>query len=388
MNSLKHKILPILAFVLFAGFIQAQNLDEIIDKHLKAHGDISKWDATKALAIKGVFSSFSVEHPIYLIKTIEGDYYSDQHIGHQPVEIAFKDGKGWTIDPWHEFSYPRLNNKFENIMYHQLADYFTPFYKYKEKGYTAELLGQKDEDGVDTYEIKLTRANGEAETWYLDANTYLEYKVVSNWVDFATPIQADTYFDDFQTVEGVVIPFFVEHMFGQRDYTLKVESVEFNPEYDVAIFEMPKSDEMNKLALMEGEWKVNVEMKGRNGEFMTIDNSISNIAFTSHNNLHQELSYENYYVQPMDMHYSYHKTKGKYILTIYTDFSSTTDLFEGEFKEGVLTFNEIVAEDSETGPSFQLILSDLSKEGFIIEMKQTRDKGASWDTAVKFSFSK
>lgn len=388
MNSLKHKILPFLVFILIAGFIQAQSLEDIIDNHIKAHGDIEKWDAISSMAIKATFTAFSVEHKFYALKTSKGEYYSDLYIGHQPIKEAFDGKHGWTIDPWYEFNYPRLLNKAEEVVFYQKADFFTPFYKYKEKGHTVEFLGKEMVDGMEAFALKLTRTNGAFETWYLDTKTYLEFKSVSSWIDFAGPIEAEAYYDDFQMVEGVLIPFYMERMFRQRHRVLVIEDVEFNPEYDASIFEMPRSEQMSKLALMAGDWKVKVEMPGRNGELRTADNTSSKVKFTSPNLLAQELSYEAYFVQPMRMNYSYHQTKGKYILTLHSEFLSTTDLFEGEFVDGILIFNEIISKDSEVDAKFQFLLSDIKSEGFVIEMKQSRDKGENWMTGVKFTFTK
>ena len=383
---MKNRIFIIIILSVFSLGLHAQTLEEIIDKHLKAHGDLAKWNTVKALALKGTFGSFSVEHPIYNIKTIDGDYYSDQHIGHHPVKSGFKDGKGWTIDPWHEFTYPRLVNKFEENIYHQLADYFTPFYKWEEKGYKLEYVGLKNEDGIECHVIKVER-NGNQETWYLNAETYLEYKATGQWVDFGMPLDGEFYFDDFQEVDGLILPFFVERMFGQRDYVLMIESVQINPEYDEALFDMPQSDEMMVLNNMIGEWKVKVEMPGRGGNLRTIDQTKSKAKFARTNLIKLKTSYENYYVQPVTMDFSYHKGKGKYVLTTYTDFSSSMDLFEGVLDNGVIEFNEIITKGSDRTASFKCIVSDIKADGYVIEMQQSRD-GENWMTAVKFTFSK
>lgn len=177
------------------------------------------------MKVTGQFTAFSEEKDIVILKTDDGKYYSELHLGQFKVKEAFDGKAGWTIDPWHEFLFPRELNKAEVNVFLQKAEFFTPFYSYKEKGHEVELIGEQKVDGVDVYAIKLTRSNGKSETWYLDVNTYLEYKCQSDWVDFAYPSPAESYFDDFRTVNGLVIPYFIERTFFQRDRITQIENI-------------------------------------------------------------------------------------------------------------------------------------------------------------------
>lgn len=256
--KIKHLILLVLTLSL-TPLLKAQNVEEIISKHIEAHGGAEKWDAINSMEITAKFTAFSEENDWYAIKTKTGCYYSDLHIGQHKVKEAFNGKWGWTIDPWHQFTFPRRLNKFEDNVFLQKADLFTPFYNYKEKGSTVEYVGEENVDGIDTYVIKLTRSNGKWETWYLNKETYLEVKSVSEWVDFGMRSPAESFFDDFREVDGLIIPFFVERMFGQRDRMLVIEKVIFNKAVDKKMFEMPKSTEMQKLAFMAGLWDVKIE---------------------------------------------------------------------------------------------------------------------------------
>ena len=48
-----------------------------------------------------------------------------------------------------------------------------------------------------------------------------------------------TFFDDFREVEGLVLPFQVDHEFGARLEAMTVERVRVNPELDDAEFAGP-----------------------------------------------------------------------------------------------------------------------------------------------------
>ena len=384
----KTTVLVLISFFVLT-IVNAQNVDEIIAKHIEAHGGQAKWDAINSMEIKATFTAFSEEDEFLAIRTKNGCYYSDLRIGQHRVKEAFNGKWGWTIDPWHEFTFPRRLNKVEDNVFVQKAEFFSPFYNYKEKGIKVEYVGEENVDGVDTYAIKLTRPNGNHETWYLDQKTYLEFKSTSGWVDFAMGVPAESFFDDFREVNGVIIPFFIERMFGQRDRMLVIESVEFNKPVDKSIFEMPKSAEMQKLAFLSDNWDIKIEKSNRSGNLFTADNSVSKGNFESANLLKHSISVDDYYVQSMLMSYSFHANRNLYRMTAYNEFTSSIDYYEGNFKDGAFIFdnkNDVAPEAN--GPYLQLKIYDIMDEGFTMEINNSRDKGETWNLSYKLSFSK
>ena len=78
------------------SIIQAQDVDEIIAKHIKAHGDTDKWDNIRSMKITGSFTAFSVEKDFFAIKTDNGTYYSELYLGQHKVIESFDGKSGWT----------------------------------------------------------------------------------------------------------------------------------------------------------------------------------------------------------------------------------------------------------------------------------------------------
>lgn len=392
MSFIKKHLILLLLSLGFTTLMSAQSVDEIIAKHIEAHGGAEKWDAISSMTISGNFTSFSQEHDFFAVKSNKGEYYSTLNIGQHKVVEAFDGIKGWTDDPWFEVPFPRALNNIEINAFKQKAEFFTPFYKYKEKGHSVEYIGEENVDGVDTYVIKLTRHNGMLETWYLDKNTYLEFKSVSQWTDFAMPSSAESYFEDFRTVNGLVIPFYIERMFRQRDRILIIENIVFNSFENKEILEMPKSKQMNELAFLVGDWDVKIEKMNRSNTLYTLDNTVSNFSFEKDNLLKQSLSFNDYFVQSMILNYSYHNQKEKYLLTMFNEFSSTTEVFEGKFMDGVFNFDntnisygESEADDASAS---QISLSEITKNSFVMEIKSSTDQGKTWDLAYKMTYSR
>jgi hypothetical protein len=388
MKSLKYQILVIITFFIVSGNISAQNLDEIISKHLKAHGDLTKWEAIENIEIKARFTAFSEEADFYSVKTKKGEYYSELTLGQHDVIEAFNGTSGWTIDPWQEILFPRELNKSEINVFYQKSDFFTPFYKYKEKGFKAELIGNVEEDGVDLIAIKLSRTNNKVETWYLDAETFLEYKCESQWIDFASPAPAESYFDDFRNVDGLIIPFFVERIFWQRDRILQIEEVKFNADIDENLFEMPRSEGISKLAFMQGEWDVSVEKwSQRRNVWRPIDKTNSIIKWESTNLLQEKMKFDQYFVQSKIINYSFNVVDEKYQMLIFDDFSSSFAMFEGTENDTIVEFTKINCMDSiQNTPITKVVIANIKNNSFIIEFKQSSDNGTNWQSNNRFSY--
>ena len=384
-------ILAFLLAILPAKLI-AQDANKIIAKHLAAHGDLKKWETIETLKITAKFTAFSEEKDFMCIKTKNGCYYSDLWLGQHKVKEAFDGKNGWTIDPWMDLPYARKFTDAETNTFLQKAEFFTPFYKYKEKEHKVEYKGQKNIDGTDVHLLELTRKNGKVEKWYLDAKTYLEYKCESEWVDFTMASDCETYFDDFRKVDGLVIPFYTERTFRQRNRMLVIKNVELNPKFDKSILEMPKREEIMKLAFLKGEWDVKQEIWTRRGSWYPVTNTNSTIAFAANNLLQENMDYmqDFYYSASKRVNFSYHEKTKKYRLTIFNDLNSSIEILEGNFNDSsfVADNSKISFGDDEGKIYVQYKISNIKETGFTIEEQTSEDKGVTWTPSVKFTYTR
>ncbi len=369
----------------------SQTADEIIRKHIDAHGGQKAWDRVEAIKVTGRFTAFSLENDYLAFKTRDGSYYGDLWLGEKRVYEALNEGLGWTIDPWQEMDYARLLNGGELNVMMQKAEFITPFLNYSEKGNAVEYAGQDTIDGIIVHVLKLTRTDGRAETWYLDANTYLEYKCESNWVDFARSMPGQTFFDDFREVDGLVFPFFVERTFWQRDRILLVEEIELNPEIDPSIFTMPRREEMKKLAFMEGEWDVSLEVMTRRGTWYPMGSTTSSFTFPSLNLLQEEITYDRIYRTSRVRQFSYNEATG-YRVSQYNDLTTSLTLMDGTLNDTAFVFEELDSEvvDPET-ESIQMTrytISPLEGDSFVMERLISADEGSTWMARDRFQYTR
>jgi hypothetical protein len=83
----------------------------------------------------------------------------------------------------------------------------------------------------------VTGKDQKVQQWYLDPQTGLEAKVVSD-----SPMgPAEQQLSDYRDVEGMKIPFLIRSFVGGAEQAkIQVEKVEINARFDDGIFRMPK----------------------------------------------------------------------------------------------------------------------------------------------------
>lgn len=385
MNKKIYQLVIVCLTLCLPSMVLAESVETIIAKHIKAHGGLEKWNKVEALKITGRFTGFSIEKDYMAYKTRSGEYYADLQLGKHKVTEAFDGKTGWTIDPWLELNYARRINSSEENVFAQKAEFTTPFFNYKEKGHQVEFVGKDKCEGLDVFVLKLTRNNGKVEKWYLDAKTFLEYKCESRWVDFTSELPSEVYFDDFRTVEGLVIPFFVERTFWQRDRVLEVKNIDINPDFNKNLIEMPKRKEIKKLAFMKGTWDVKIESVGRDGKWRTTGQTVSNFEFTSTNILQQKIKLEAMFPMNINVSYTFNETSGKYKIALLDDLSSSFEVYEGEFADQNFIFHNL---QEKASVSTQFTLNNMSDNEFILTKKDSKDQGKTWTNSQKFTYTR
>ena len=392
MKRRKLQAVLVILSICFPSIIFSQTADEIIAKHIAAHGGADKWEKVEAIKITGKYTAFSLEKDFTTYKTQSGAYYSDFYLGDHKLIESFNGKEGWIIDPWMEIEYARKANSGENYMLMQKAEFFTPFYKYKEKGYKVEFTGKDNVDGIDVFVLKLTRNNGKSETWYLDAETYLEYKCEADWIDFARTRPAEMYYDDFRTIDGLVIPFFTERIYSVRDRITQIEEIEINPEFDENILVMPKRKEISKLDFLKGDWDVKMEVMTRRGDWREMANTSSSIKYTSTNLLQEKMSYEHMFPNTLSISFSYNEGTEKYRIAAFNDFTSSIEILQGDFNDNTLVLEDTkISFNEEKDPARtcrQFTYTKIDDNSFTLENKVSTDEGKTWNPRAKFTYTR
>ena len=368
--------------------------EEIISRHIEAHGGKENWNVVEALELKGRFTSFSEVHDFYTLKTAGGEFFSSFNLGKHRVHEGYDGTTFWTIDPWQGFDFPRKINKAERHVIMQKAEFFSPFYRWEERGLRVDFQGKEEVDGLEMYVLTLTRPDMSAETWFIDTQTYLVYKSITPWVDFAFPLEAEAYYDDYREVNGLLLPHYVEQTFRTRHRVTVIEEVIINPAFDSQVFRMPPCPHMEKITHMAGLWDVQVEMINRAGNWQVVDTVSSGFEKLPGEGLQGSISYEVNFPVTTSFTINYNRRTDNYQLVVYNEFYSTTELFNGSFLDGSLIFDNLPEpEQNETSaganaqqPYMQFIFNFSDDKSFVVERKRSLNHGENWQDTERMTF--
>lgn len=215
---MRTKSILFITFILFGSMFswaQEATLDDILANYYKATG-IEAMNDWKSILITGKYINQSIEFPFKGYYKQPGKLRSEAEIQGNKIISVFDGNQGWNVNPRSGSSDPQDMTADEIKGMKNQADIEGGLYKWKEKGHKAELLGKEDLDGSPVYKIKLTRADGDIETYFLDAETYIPLKVSSIIKVQANETKNDCYFTNYNNFHGVLMARTMTNKFNEQ----------------------------------------------------------------------------------------------------------------------------------------------------------------------------
>jgi len=205
----KLTLLLLFGFGLSAISLKAQDVDEIINNYFENTGGIDKWRSIEGIETHAKINQQGMEIPIIMIQLADGKQIMKFQLqGKELVQMAFDGEVAWGHNFMNMEPEKKDNETTENLK-RSKGDFPDPFLDYKEKGYTAELMGKEEIEGTECFKIKLTK----------------------------TPKLVD---GDYQEVDGMYFPFSISQ--GIKDkgsQAIMFDAIILNPQVDESIFKFP-----------------------------------------------------------------------------------------------------------------------------------------------------
>ena len=248
MNLLK--TLMALLFVAIMIPTQAQTVDEILATYWENTGGLDNFKNLEGIKMTAKVTQQGMEIPLEIIQLKDGRQMTTINFQGQEIKQGVFDGEVlWSIN--------FINMKAEKSDAETTAnfklntnDFPDSFIDYKEKGYTAELVGTEDYDGTETYKIKLVKEpvtiDGKQEEdisfYYFETENFVPIAIETE-VKFGQlkGMTQEITMSDYQEVDGLYFPFSMTQ--GVKDgqaQPLIIESIELNPEVSDEAFAFPE----------------------------------------------------------------------------------------------------------------------------------------------------
>ena len=245
--------MKILAALLLVGAVPtafAYNADELVAKNVEAKGGFEKLHAIRALRLSGRMriQGDTVELGYVALIKQPGSIRYEASLQGLTVVQAYDGQQAWQINPFQGRKDPeKLSADDAKGLAEDAVDFAGPLVDYKAQGYALEYIGRKDIDGTDAYELRITRANGDLTTVYLDPDYFLEIRSVNRRIEHGVPVETVIDYGDYEEVAGVFLPFSqVSGLKGSSErQKVQYEKGEANIETPGPWFEFPAAHPTN-----------------------------------------------------------------------------------------------------------------------------------------------
>jgi len=236
----KHRILALL-FVSFmiSGGLWAQTAEDVINDYLSAIGGKEKLKKINSMKMTSqIFSDMFEADAVTTVLNGKG-YKMEMDIQGFLVETCFTDKEGWQTDPMAGSVVEMPEDQYK---LGKGAIYVGGIFgNYKDLGYSAELVGRAEVNGVNTYHVKLTMEGTDlSSNHFFDPDTHLQIRTVVVVDNQGMEMEVVTDYKDYQEIDGGVKMAFMQEIDygGQMSMENALKSVEVNIPVDESIFVM------------------------------------------------------------------------------------------------------------------------------------------------------
>src|SRR3954469_12905998 len=221
----------------------AQTAEELVAKNLAAKGGEEKIKAIKSLKMTGRYQQpdgFSAD--VGMEAKAPNELRQSFTIQGMTQVQSFDGATGWQINPFNGRRDAEMLGEDDLRDISEDADFYGPLVDFKEKGNTVEYLGHTTVDGDDAYKLKVTLKNGDIYYYYLDPDTFLEFRTERQQFIRGSVREQVTEFGSYKQVEGVYFPFVMTS--GRRKdlanaSTITIAKLEVNVPVEDQAFKMP-----------------------------------------------------------------------------------------------------------------------------------------------------
>jgi outer membrane lipoprotein-sorting protein len=244
--TMKRKFTLTLFAVCAVLFVNAQTADEILAKYFETIGGADKWKALQSRKSTGKMNMQGMDFPLTVFEKAPVKQKVTFQV--QGIEIVQGyDGKdAWMVNPMQGGTDPvKLDD--EQAKQFKENEFEDEFIDYKKKGHEVTAMGTEEIDGVKCHKIQLVKNKNNdkediTEVHYFDAENNVPIMYVSYIRSGPSKGQEiKTYLSDYQEVNGLMMPFFVEaKMNGETVQKITIEKVTLDEAMDDTLFAFPK----------------------------------------------------------------------------------------------------------------------------------------------------
>jgi hypothetical protein len=221
----------------------SQLADELIARHVEARGG---WDAI--MDIRTLSQSGTVQMPNVLVH-ISGERMRPDllrikfSVGEKVGEEGWDGERAWELNGFKGMEKAEYVTGAPALALKRGSEFDGPMVGYKEKGYTAEYLGEDEVGGKGQWVVRVVMADGNVMDHYLDKESMLVTKMrAMRAVHGGDEAMTETAYSDYREVAGVLFAFRSWELAkaGAHNEVFTWERMEANVRLEAGHFRMPE----------------------------------------------------------------------------------------------------------------------------------------------------
>lgn len=233
------------ASLLASGAARAQTAEEILGKYYRAVG-AEKLRAVKTVRMVGTTTLPVVGNAAFRFERMRPAAVRQEITVQDQTAVQAFDGKtAWSFAPFLGQTKPQILPEEAAAEAKASDDFDGPLVDWKAKGSAVELLGEGKFGEKDAWMLKVTPKEGPAQTFYLDAATFLPVRMATEVETQGQTVPVEVLFRDYRDVSGIQFPFEMEsRAVGEPSgQIVKFETIEVNVPFEASRFAPPADAE-------------------------------------------------------------------------------------------------------------------------------------------------
>jgi len=239
---MKWKMRVVSLAVLSAACIFADevSLDQILDRNLAAVGgaavqDIRTLKMTAIMVVGG-----NMEVPMTTLLRRPNLVRTEIIYQGQVVVTAFDGTTAWMMAPGSQDPRKLDDTAAAGLASSDLDSAIGALAPLKAAGHKLELVSKEEVNGKPAYKIRVTRKIGTVTVYFLDAESYLPVKMISNLPQMGQNLEVESFPSEYSQEGPLVVAHSIDsRVQGRPMMRVTVKKVEINTGMDDAIFRMP-----------------------------------------------------------------------------------------------------------------------------------------------------
>jgi photosystem II stability/assembly factor-like uncharacterized protein len=195
------------ALIICSSALSAQTADEIIARYIESIGGMDRIQGVRTLRRTGRYTGGGGFEATVVEENKRPSFVRQDFSLQGMTGVTAYDGKtGWKIEPWQgkKDAEPLGEEELKSIV--EDSDIDGPLVNYRQKGNKVEYVGTEPVEGTDAYKLKVTLANGDVRTYFMDIDYAVPIKIETKRMIRGAEREYETILGDYKEAGGWYLP--------------------------------------------------------------------------------------------------------------------------------------------------------------------------------------